>query len=97
MKTRPDAVGTAENVFGRAKHVNGTRRPRYRRKCVRERETLKPYLTPSVSPKMSSGAQNMKTQPDALVTVEIEFGRAKHENGTRRTLHCGKRVGDRKT
>jgi hypothetical protein len=30
MKTRPDALRTAENVSGSAKHENGTRRPRYR-------------------------------------------------------------------
>jgi hypothetical protein len=28
MKTGPDAIGTAENESGRAKHENGTRRPR---------------------------------------------------------------------
>jgi hypothetical protein len=58
MKMDPDAVGTAENVFVRAKHENGTdalgtaenesghakyengtRRPRYRRKQIRERKT----------------------------------------------------------
>jgi hypothetical protein len=32
MKMRPVALGTAENEPGRAKHENGTRRPRYRRK-----------------------------------------------------------------
>jgi hypothetical protein len=46
MKTKPDALGTvlgaleiAENEFRSAKHENGTRRPRYRRKRVRERKT----------------------------------------------------------
>jgi hypothetical protein len=42
---------------------------------------------PSVPPKMSSAAQNMKTGPDALGTAENESARAKHENGTRRTRH----------
>jgi hypothetical protein len=32
MKTGPDALGTAENDSGRAKHENRTRRPRYREK-----------------------------------------------------------------
>jgi hypothetical protein len=32
MKTGHDALGTAENESGSAKHVNGTRRPRHRRK-----------------------------------------------------------------
>jgi hypothetical protein len=30
MKKGPDALGTAENEYGRAKHDNETRRPRYR-------------------------------------------------------------------
>jgi hypothetical protein len=34
MKTGPDALGTAENETGSAKHENETRRPRYRRKRV---------------------------------------------------------------
>jgi hypothetical protein len=34
----------------------------------------------------------MKMGPDALGTVENESGRAKHENGTRRTRHCRNRV-----
>jgi hypothetical protein len=38
----------------------------------------------SVSLKTISGAQNMKTGPDALGTAENEFGRAKQENETRR-------------
>jgi hypothetical protein len=40
-KTRPDALGTAENESGRAKNEIGTRRPRYRRKRVRTRKTIK--------------------------------------------------------
>jgi hypothetical protein len=35
---------------------------------------------------MSPGAQNMKTGPDALGTVEYESGSAKYENGTQRHL-----------
>jgi hypothetical protein len=31
---------------------------------------------------MSPGAQNMKTGPNAVDTVQIEFGHEKHENGT---------------
>jgi hypothetical protein len=41
---------------------------------------------------MSRGGQNMKTGPDTLGIAENESGRAKHENGTRRTRHRRKRV-----
>jgi hypothetical protein len=37
MNSGVDAIVTAENEVGRAKHENGTRRPRYRRKLVWER------------------------------------------------------------
>jgi hypothetical protein len=84
MKTGPDALRTTENVSGSVKHENGTRRPGYRRKRVRERKTCKLYTTPSVPSKMSSGVQNMKTGVDALGTAENEYGDAEHENGTRR-------------
>jgi hypothetical protein len=87
MKTGPDAIGTAENESGRVKHENGTRRPRYLRKQVRTRNTLKRDPTPSEPPKMSMGEQNMITGPNALGTAENENGRAKHEVGTRRTRH----------
>jgi hypothetical protein len=82
MKMGPDALGIAETVSGSAKHENGTRRPRYRRKLVQGRKTGKWDQTPSVPPKMSIGTQNRKTRPDALGTAENESGRAKHENGT---------------
>jgi hypothetical protein len=39
MKTGPDLLGTVENKSGSAKHENGTRRPRYHRKRVRERKS----------------------------------------------------------
>jgi hypothetical protein len=39
MKMGPDALGTTENEPGRAKHENGTRRPRYLRKRVWGRKT----------------------------------------------------------
>jgi hypothetical protein len=39
MKTGLVALSTAENEYERAKHENGTRRPLYPRKCVRERKT----------------------------------------------------------
>jgi hypothetical protein len=39
MKTRPDALGTAENESGGAKLEKATRRPRYSQKHVRERKT----------------------------------------------------------
>jgi hypothetical protein len=39
VKTGPDALGTAENESWSGKHEIATRRPRYRRKRVRERKT----------------------------------------------------------
>jgi hypothetical protein len=38
LKTGPDTLTIAENVSGSAKHENGTRLPRKRRKRVRERK-----------------------------------------------------------
>jgi hypothetical protein len=45
---------------------------------------------------MNQGAQNMKTGPDALVTVENESASAKYENGTRRPRYRRKLVLERK-
>jgi hypothetical protein len=70
MKTEPDTLENGENESGSAKHENGTRRASNRRKRVRESKTWKRDLTPSLSPNTSLGAQNMKTGPDALRTVE---------------------------
>jgi hypothetical protein len=84
MKTRLDALYTAENESERAKHENRTRRLRNRRKRVRTRKILKQDPTPSVPPKTCPGAQNMKTVTDVLGTAENESGHAKHENRTRR-------------
>jgi hypothetical protein len=39
MKTGIEATDTDENKSGSVKHVNGTRRPRYRRKWVWKRKT----------------------------------------------------------
>jgi hypothetical protein len=39
MKTSLDALATAEKESGSVKLENGSRRPRYRRKRVRERKT----------------------------------------------------------
>jgi hypothetical protein len=72
MKTGPDALGTAENESGSAKHENGTRLPRHRRKRVRANKTRKRDPTPSVTPKMILGAQNKKTGPDSLGTADNE-------------------------
>jgi hypothetical protein len=77
MKTRPDALGTAEyestgpNALGTAEIECG--------RAKHENET-----TPSVPSKTSPGEQNMKTGPDALGTAENESGSAKLDNGTRR-------------
>jgi hypothetical protein len=85
MKTRPNALGTIENESGSAKHEIGTRRPRYRRKRLRESKIRKWDTTHSVPQKTSPGAQNMQTGPDALGTVENGSGSAKHENWSRRS------------
>jgi hypothetical protein len=36
---------------------------------------------------MGPGAQNKKTGADALGTAEKEYGRAKHQNGTRQSRY----------
>jgi hypothetical protein len=81
IKTGPDALEIAEDESERAKQENVTRRPRYRRNRVRARKTGKRDPTPSILPKMSSGAQNMKMGPDALGTAENNTRCAKHEKG----------------
>jgi hypothetical protein len=81
MKTGPDALGTVENESGHTKHENETRRPRYCLKWVRKRKTWKRDPTPSLPSKMSPGAQNMKTGPGALGTVENEFGAQNMKTG----------------
>jgi hypothetical protein len=96
MKMVPDALGIAENESGRAKREKGTRRPRYRRKRVRARKTRNRDPTPSVPPKMSLGAQNMTTGPDAHGTPKNMSGSGKHEKGTRRPRYPQKHVRERK-
>jgi hypothetical protein len=71
----------AENRSENVKHESETRRPWY----LRKRD-----LTPSVPPKMSSAAHNIKIGPGAL---DI----AKYENGTRCPRFHRKRVRERKT
>jgi hypothetical protein len=80
MKTEYDALATAENEFKSVKHENWTRDYLYRQKGVRERKIWKLNLTPSITPKMSQEAQNIKTGPDAHDTAENESGSAKYEN-----------------
>jgi hypothetical protein len=88
MKTRPDAVSTAENDSVSAKQENETRRCRCRQKRLRERKSRTREPTPSVPPKMGH---------DALGTAGNEFESAKHENGTRRCWYCRKWVWEHKT
>jgi hypothetical protein len=80
MKTGLGALGTVENESKSAKHVNGTRRPRYRPKRFRERNTGKQDQALTVPSKMCPGAQKMKTGPDALDFAENDSRSAKHEN-----------------
>jgi hypothetical protein len=69
------ALNTAENESGSENHENGSRRSRYREKRLRELKTSNQELTPSLPPKMSPEAQNIKTGPDALDIAENEAGR----------------------
>jgi hypothetical protein len=60
-KTGPDALDTAENESGSAKHENVTRHLRYRRKRIRARKKRNRDPTPSVPLKKNLAAQYMKT------------------------------------
>jgi hypothetical protein len=60
------------------------------------RKHAKQDPTPSVPPKMSLGAHNMKIRPDALGTIENESRSAKHENCNRRPQYRRKHVRERK-
>jgi hypothetical protein len=51
----------------------------------------------TVERKTSPGAQNMKMAADAMGTAEIESGRAKLENVSRRPRYRRKRIGARNT
>jgi hypothetical protein len=96
MKTGPNALGTVEKDSGCAKQKNGTRRARYRRKNVWERKTLEREGTPSVSPKMSHGAQNKKTVPEALVPKKTSLGAQNVKMGPDDPGTAEKRVRERK-
>jgi hypothetical protein len=74
MKTGPDVLEIAENESGRALDTAENK------SGSAKHEKCDP--TPSmIPPKMSLGAQNKKTGPDALSTDENEYGREKHDNG----------------
>jgi hypothetical protein len=80
MNTGPDAFGIIENETTSAKYEKPD--PSFKlgpRSWTRvwERETRKLDPAPSVPPKTGLRAQNMKTGPNALGTVEIESGNAK--------------------
>jgi hypothetical protein len=97
MKMGPDVLGTAKNEYGRAKHLNGTQHPQNSRQRVWVRKTRKRDPSPPVPLKMSPGAQNVKTGPDALGTAENMFGSEKHENEKVHPRYRRKRVQARKT
>jgi hypothetical protein len=63
----------------------------------RVRKTKKQEPTHLTPLKMSPGAENMKTGPDALGIAGNESGHAKHANGTRHPRYRGKRVRECKT
>jgi hypothetical protein len=90
MKMGPDALGTAQNEYDTAQLENWTRRPRYHPKRFWERKTLQPDPAPSVPPKTSPVAQNMKMGLDALDIAPDESGSAKNKNGTQRRRFCPK-------
>jgi hypothetical protein len=73
-KTGVDTLGTAENVSVSAKHENGTRRPRNRRKRVRERKPWKRDPTPSAPPETCPGAQNIKQERTPTVPSKTCLG-----------------------
>jgi hypothetical protein len=77
MKTGANDLGTIENQSGHAKHKNGTQCPRYCRKQVRANKIWKWDSTHAVPPKMTPGAQNVKTGPSTLGTAENESGHSK--------------------
>jgi hypothetical protein len=75
MKTRVDALGTAENESRRTKHENGTRRPWYGPKSglgAENKKTLWDAL--GTAENESRGGGNMKTGPDALGTLKTSPG-----------------------
>jgi hypothetical protein len=90
VKKGPDALGTAKNMFGSGKHEN-EKGQGYRRKRVLASKTRKWDPMPPIPLKTCSGAQNVKTGPDALGTIENESGSAKHEKGTLRHRYRRKR------
>jgi hypothetical protein len=82
MKTGTDALGTARNEFGRAKHENKTRRPDTAEsksgRAKHENENQRPrYRRERVRMR-----KRAKTGPDAHGTAEKVSGTAKVENET---------------
>jgi hypothetical protein len=84
IKTGPDALGTAENEVGRAKHENWTRWPSIVQNESGSAKHENWTRRSRYRAKTSRGAQNMKTGPDAHGSAENEFRSTKHENSTRR-------------
>jgi hypothetical protein len=84
MKSGPDTLGTAGNKSGRAKHKNGTDAL-----DTVENDALDTVENESESAKHENGTA-------ALGTAENVFGRAEHENGTRRPRYRQTRVWARK-
>jgi hypothetical protein len=97
MKMGLDALRTAENESGIAKHENGTRHPQYRRKRVWGCKIGKQDPTPTEPPKTSPGTQYKNTGSDASAIAENESRSKKHENGTRRPRYRRKQDRERKT
>jgi hypothetical protein len=82
MKSWPSALGTVQNESRSAKCENWTRRRRYHRKWVMNWKTWKVDLTPSVHSKICPRAQNIKTGPGAVGSVENDFSSTKLEKWT---------------
>jgi hypothetical protein len=83
LKTRPQAHGTAKNEFGVQNLKIKPDALDIVKKWVQERETWNLDPTPSIPSKMSPGAQNLKTRPNAPDNAENESGSTELENWIR--------------
>jgi hypothetical protein len=82
METELDALGTAQNVFGSAKHENWTRRPRYRPKWVREHKKDENKIRrPRYRPKWVRERKTCKRNPTPLVPSKMSSGAQNMKTG----------------
>jgi hypothetical protein len=81
MKTGPDALGIDENECGRAKHENGTRHPRYRRKRSPVAQNMKKELVALATAENEFGRAEHENVPDALCTAQNQSGTQNMKTG----------------